>query len=91
MGKRWTLNDFDIGKPLGRGKFGHVYLAREKSVRAVFCSFNSSSILVTKHMIVETRIRKLYQGLFKWMYHVFVFYQIYQCLDFILLIFLLIL
>ncbi|RRT57506.1 hypothetical protein GW17_00002698 [Ensete ventricosum] len=30
--KRWTLNDFDIGKPLGRGKFGHVYLAREKRV-----------------------------------------------------------
>ncbi|KAK5817354.1 hypothetical protein PVK06_022278 [Gossypium arboreum] len=28
--KRWTLGDFDIGKPLGRGKFGHVYLAREK-------------------------------------------------------------
>jgi hypothetical protein len=21
-GKRWTLNDFDIGRPLGRGKFG---------------------------------------------------------------------
>ncbi|XP_042385768.1 calcium-dependent protein kinase 5-like [Zingiber officinale] len=28
--KRWTLNDFDIGESLGRGKFGHVYLAREK-------------------------------------------------------------
>ncbi|KAG0470750.1 hypothetical protein HPP92_017450 [Vanilla planifolia] len=28
--KRWTLNDFEIRKPLGRGKFGHVYLAREK-------------------------------------------------------------
>ncbi|KAK7282706.1 hypothetical protein RIF29_11691 [Crotalaria pallida] len=28
--RRWTLNDFDIGKPLGRGQFGHVYLAREK-------------------------------------------------------------
>lgn len=28
--KRWNLNDFDIGEPLGRGKFGHVYLAREK-------------------------------------------------------------
>lgn len=26
----WTLNDFDLGKPLGKGKFGHVYLAREK-------------------------------------------------------------
>ncbi|KAI8031081.1 Serine/threonine-protein kinase Aurora-1 [Camellia lanceoleosa] len=28
--RRQTLNDFDIGKPLRRGKFGHVYLAREK-------------------------------------------------------------
>ncbi|KAI3738921.1 hypothetical protein L2E82_29198 [Cichorium intybus] len=28
---RWTLSDFDIGKPLGRGKFGHVYVAREKT------------------------------------------------------------
>ncbi|CAH0547411.1 unnamed protein product [Brassicogethes aeneus] len=26
----WTLDDFDIGKPLGKGKFGNVYLAREK-------------------------------------------------------------
>lgn len=25
----WKLNkDFEIGKPLGEGKFGHVYLAR---------------------------------------------------------------
>lgn len=28
--KKWSLADFDIGKPLGRGKFGSVYLAREK-------------------------------------------------------------
>jgi hypothetical protein len=28
--KSWELPDFDIGKPLGRGKFGNVYLAREK-------------------------------------------------------------
>jgi len=26
----WKLSDFDIGKPLGKGKFGNVYLAREK-------------------------------------------------------------
>lgn len=26
----FSLGDFDIGKPLGRGKFGNVYLAREK-------------------------------------------------------------
>ena len=30
--KYWSLNDFDIGKPLGSGKFGKVYLAREKKV-----------------------------------------------------------
>lgn len=28
--KEWSLDDFEIGKPLGRGKFGHVYLARDK-------------------------------------------------------------
>ena len=26
----WTIDDFEIGKPMGRGKFGHVYLARVK-------------------------------------------------------------
>ncbi|CAG2120925.1 unnamed protein product, partial [Medioppia subpectinata] len=29
-GKRWKLSDFEIGRPLGKGKFGNVYLAREK-------------------------------------------------------------
>ena len=28
--KSWTLDDFEIGRPLGTGKFGRVYLAREK-------------------------------------------------------------
>jgi serine/threonine protein kinase len=31
----WTLNDFEIGRPLGRGKFGNVYLAREKRTRYI--------------------------------------------------------
>ena len=31
----WTLDDFELGKPLGRGKFGHVYLAREKRSKYV--------------------------------------------------------
>ncbi|OQS06407.1 aurora kinase [Thraustotheca clavata] len=30
MHQGWKLTDFDIGKPLGKGKFGTVYLAREK-------------------------------------------------------------
>ncbi|KAK4530255.1 hypothetical protein CCYA_CCYA03G1112 [Cyanidiococcus yangmingshanensis] len=31
----WTLSDFEIGRPLGRGKFGNVYLAREKRTRYI--------------------------------------------------------
>jgi serine/threonine protein kinase len=33
--KRWTISDFEIGKPLGQGKFGNVYLAREKNSKFV--------------------------------------------------------
>jgi len=33
--KQWTLEDFDIGKPLGKGKFGNVYLAREKKSKYI--------------------------------------------------------
>lgn len=32
---KWKLSDFDIGKSLGRGKFGNVYLAREKKSKFV--------------------------------------------------------
>lgn len=33
--KVWSLPNFDIGRPLGRGKFGNVYLAREKETKFV--------------------------------------------------------
>lgn len=33
--KKWTLDDFEIGRPLGRGKFGNVYLAREKMTKFI--------------------------------------------------------
>ena len=33
--KEWSLKDFEIGKPLGRGKFGDVYLAREKKSKFI--------------------------------------------------------
>lgn len=33
--KVWALSNFDIGRPLGRGKFGNVYLAREKESKFV--------------------------------------------------------
>lgn len=33
--KEWSLKNFDIGKPLGRGKFGSVYLARERESKFI--------------------------------------------------------
>lgn len=33
--KTWNLNNFDIGRMLGKGKFGNVYLAREKESKFV--------------------------------------------------------
>uniref|UniRef100_A0A3Q0SJK7 non-specific serine/threonine protein kinase n=1 Tax=Amphilophus citrinellus TaxID=61819 RepID=A0A3Q0SJK7_AMPCI len=33
--KRWSLENFDIGRPLGKGKFGNVYLARERQTKFI--------------------------------------------------------
>ncbi|KAB7499710.1 Aurora kinase A-A [Armadillidium nasatum] len=33
--KIWSLDDFEIGKPLGKGKFGNVYLARERNTKFI--------------------------------------------------------
>ncbi|XP_036970682.1 aurora kinase B [Acanthopagrus latus] len=33
--KKLSLDDFDIGRPLGKGKFGNVYLAKVKKVDAI--------------------------------------------------------
>jgi len=33
--KKWSLKDFEIGRPLGRGKFGDVYLARERKSKFI--------------------------------------------------------
>uniref|UniRef100_A0A1A8QY93 non-specific serine/threonine protein kinase n=8 Tax=Nothobranchius TaxID=28779 RepID=A0A1A8QY93_9TELE len=32
---RWCLENFDIGRPLGKGKFGNVYLARERQTKFI--------------------------------------------------------
>lgn len=33
--KRWSLENFEIGRPLGKGKFGNVYLARERQSKFI--------------------------------------------------------
>lgn len=53
----WTIDDFEIGKPLGRGKFGHVYLAREKKSKFIV----ALKILYKSQLIksnVQTQLRR---------------------------------
>ena len=55
--KRWSINDFEIGKPLGTGKFGRVYLAREKHSHFIV----ALKVLYKKHIqkaMVEQQIRR---------------------------------
>ncbi|XP_077589186.1 aurora kinase B [Stigmatopora nigra] len=35
VSKKISIKDFDIGRPLGKGKFGNVYLAKVKELQAV--------------------------------------------------------
>jgi hypothetical protein len=54
---RWNLGDFDIGKPLGKGKFGHVYLAREKKQKHV-CALKVLFKAQLKKAKVEHQLRR---------------------------------
>jgi hypothetical protein len=47
----WTLDDFEIGRPLGKGKFGHVYLARERKSQYLL----ALKVLFKKEMEKHTR------------------------------------
>ncbi|XP_067866011.1 aurora kinase B [Heterodontus francisci] len=33
--KKWSIDNFDIGRPLGKGKFGNVYMARERESKFI--------------------------------------------------------
>lgn len=46
---KWALDNFDIGRPLGKVKFGNVYLAREKS----------SQFIVALKVLFKTQILKV--------------------------------
>lgn len=48
----WQLSDFDIGRPLGRGKFGNVYLAREKKSKYIVAlKVSPCNLLACNHCI----------------------------------------
>lgn len=33
--KKWKLDNFEIGRKMGAGKFGNVYMAREKETKFI--------------------------------------------------------
>lgn len=49
----WSKNDFELGCPLGRGKFGRVYVAREKETK-----FMVAMKVLFKSEIVKGRVEK---------------------------------
>lgn len=51
--RQLSLNDFEIGKPLGKGKFGRVYLAREKSTGFI-CALK----VLHKSELVQGKVEK---------------------------------
>lgn len=55
--RRWQLTDFDIGKPLGRGKFGNVYLARERQTKFIIALKVSSCECTSPCVIVEVQLQ----------------------------------
>jgi len=56
MTKDWSLKRFDIGRPLGKGKFGSVYLAREKSKKYIV-----ALKLLFKSQLVNNQVEKQLQ------------------------------
>lgn len=55
--RQWQLSDFEIGKPLGSGKFGSVYLAREKRTKFIVALKVLSKAQLKKHE-VEHQLRR---------------------------------
>ncbi|XP_029161079.1 aurora kinase B-like [Nylanderia fulva] len=56
---QWTLEDFEIGAPLGRGKFGRVYLAREKTTHYMVALKTLYKIELVKGRVEKQVMREI--------------------------------
>lgn len=54
-----TVQDFEIGRQLGRGKFGNVYIAREKETKFVFALKVISKELLIEHNVQHQLKREI--------------------------------
>ncbi|KAF9468735.1 kinase-like protein [Collybia nuda] len=52
--REWHLSDFDMGRPLGKGKFGRVYMVRTKSAPKYILALKT----LYKSEIVQSKVEK---------------------------------
>ncbi|KAA6354673.1 MAG: putative Aurora kinase, partial [Streblomastix strix] len=53
QGKQWSINDFEIGYLLGQGKYGNVYLVREKTTK-----FPCALKVLNKNQLLKERCER---------------------------------
>ncbi|KAG5644806.1 hypothetical protein DXG03_007628 [Asterophora parasitica] len=56
--REWHLSDFDLGRPLGKGKFGRVYMVRTKSAPKYIVALKTLSKAEIVQFGVEKQIRR---------------------------------
>lgn len=56
---KWSVDDFEIGAPLGRGKFGRVYLAREKSTQYMVALKTLYKVEIMKGRVEKQVMREI--------------------------------
>ncbi|CAD7942303.1 unnamed protein product [Amoebophrya sp. A25] len=55
----YCLDDIDVGKPLGKGKFGNIYLARDRLSEYVFALKILSKKQLQKHRVEHQIVREI--------------------------------
>jgi len=55
----YCLDDLDVGKPLGKGKFGNIYLARDRISEYVFALKILSKKQLQKHRVEHQIVREI--------------------------------
>lgn len=55
----WSLDDFDIGRDLGKGRFGNVYLARERRSGYIVALKKINKALVVKNKVQQQVEREI--------------------------------
>lgn len=75
--RNWKLSDFEVGRALGKGKFGRIYLAREKKsgyivALKVLIKAELSQANIDKQLRreIEIQSRMKYANFVQWIVHI---------------------